>query len=424
MLPKSEILKYGGKGAILNHVKDNLPEISIPEYLIINPYNAESLDGLFSKTSKLKSPLIVRSSSPFEYGDFEGIFASIKNVTYEDSLNLAVEKVKESTMSERAQKYAKQNGFKISDDIRIIVQEQSDLPNGAMMRHPNNPDLIFITTYRDYKTSRFSREYSSFLFDEETQKEKKILPFPSYGFEEKDARFLVEKYKQIESLKDIAKGYSLFVEFGFNPVVNKPFELYQVRPFKKIKTADFELPNVSYDDGHVLKTDLVFGTTPKKGIVFPLVRSFGVTETVNLTNRLWERDNIEFNGYDGILLMHLENARHTFESDSIKKHIPSILMNWNLELNNALKGKPYCFMTSSAHREEYDVDLSVHDMKGLISGSGENFLVHDLIRLIKKADIALFDYNLPLKRFFKQATSLEDNVRIISNGKEAIAIKE
>ncbi len=426
MLPESEIREYGGKGAILNHVRDTLSDMPIPAYIIINPYDAESLNELLLKTSKLKAPLIVRSSSPFEYDDFEGIFASIKNVTNEYSLNLAIEKVKESAMSERAQEYAKQNGFEIDEDIRIIIQEQSDLPNGAMMRHPNNPDLIFITTYRDYNASRFSREYSSFLIDEETQKRKDIKQFSGYGLEEKDARFLVEKYKQIESLKDIAEGYSLFVEFGFDSrPSDKQFELYQVRPFKKIKTADFELPDITYNDDSVLKTNLVFGTTPKEGIVLPLVRSFGITEAKYLIGRyLREEDKIEFNGYDAMLLMHLENARHAFGNDSLEKHLPSVLMNWNWELNNALKDKPYCFMTSSAHREGYDVDLSVPNMKGLIIGNAKNFLVHDLMRLIKKADITLFDYNLPLKKFFKQATSIEDNVRIISNGKEAMAIKE
>ena len=63
-------------------------------------------------------------------------------------------------------------------------------------------------------------------------------------------------------------------------------------------------------------------------------------------------------------------------------------------------------------------------MKGLVVGEVENFLVHGLMRLFKKAEITVTVPVLFFDEFYQSAKSLDDRVRIISNGKEAIVLKE
>jgi len=114
MLSQENISKYGGKAAILNYVKEKLPHLNIPNYVVKE--KESKLSSIVSDFNEMVKPVIVRSSSPFEYGDFEGIFDSIKNVTTKEDLKRAIQEVEQSTNSERANKYAKQNNFQIDNN--------------------------------------------------------------------------------------------------------------------------------------------------------------------------------------------------------------------------------------------------------------------------------------------------------------------
>ena len=157
MLPQADIERYGGKAAILNYVRDKLPDMPIKPY-VVKAHDA-TIDSVVSDFDAMKKPVIVRSTSPHEYGDFEGIFDSVKDVYDVHDLRHAVEKVKESAVSDRAKLYAKQRKMEIDGSISVMVQEQSDSQYlGAMMRHPNNPDLILIG-YHD-NAGKYKNEYS------------------------------------------------------------------------------------------------------------------------------------------------------------------------------------------------------------------------------------------------------------------------
>ena len=100
------------------------------------------------------------------------------------------------------------------------------------------------------------------------------------------------------------------------------------------------------------------------------------------------------------------------------------LKEWHMVGEGNMEGAPYCFMTSSAVRDHYDVDLTVPNMEAFITGVPENFLTHGLMRMIKKAKVSVMEPALWVTEFFGKTTSIDDKVRIISNGREAIVTRE
>src|SRR3989344_485650 len=190
MLPAEQIEQYGGKGAILNHIRDELPDMAIPPYVV--KQQGQWLWSIRKELRELKRPLIVRSSSPHEYGDFEGIFESVPDVNDKYSLRRAIERVERSTISERARIYVRQNGFNISRQIHTIIQEQHEAEyQGVMMRHPNNPDLIFINCYNG---SVDNRNHSTFVLNTKTRKDQKVMRYVHDDLSLEDACFLADVY--------------------------------------------------------------------------------------------------------------------------------------------------------------------------------------------------------------------------------------
>jgi len=416
MLPKQDIEKYGGKGAILNYIREKLPNMPVPFYVIKE--QGSSLDSVLNDFKSMKKPVLVRSSSPYEYGDFEGIFESVKDVYNESSLEQAIKKVEESAKSDRVKIYAKQNGFKIEEKIHTIIQEQSDSRYcGAIMRHPNNPDLIFITYFSGRK--KYKQDYDSFLFDEKTQSMEYNRVFCSSDyFQESDAKFLVEKYKEIEGLKEITSDHSLFVEFG-----HSPFSVYQARPFKKVETADFEIPDFKFKED--IWSDFVFGITPPEGMVLPIVKSIGSTDAFLFGSNRNFLENL-FKKHDGILARNIYASAllNNLGIETKLSYLNKKLEEWLFMNEGIAKSNSYCLLTTSAKNEEYNIDLAVPNMQGLIIGSCENFLVHNLVRLFKKAEVTVGVPVLYEEELYKNLCSHQDKIRIISNGKEAIVSKE
>jgi len=417
MLPLSEIVKYGGKGAILNHIRDNAPEIPIPRYFVKE--EGKSLWSVRKELRDLQYPLIVRSSSPYEYADFEGIFESIPDVRNKHLLKRAMRLVKESAKSEKARTYAQQHGFEIGDRINLIIQEQSpSVYSGAMMRHPNDPDLIFMNYFEN--TDGY-RTHKTYLFNTKTQDKEHTHLFPSFRISNRNACFLADQYARIEELTDIAEGHSLYVEFGL-----EPFFLYQVRPFKKIETADFTIPEA---DDSMLESDLVFGITPPEGIVYPILRSFSGNRAVNvigsLRNTIFGSDEnetvFEFGELDSELQSHFYELCIPGIGLEGRDRLSKILKEHNQSVDAQLDN--HCLMTTNVGRESYDIDLTVPNMKALVTGGIGGFLTHDVMRLVKQADVTIADDFLLHGNFFRQITS-GDKVRIISNGKSGIVMRE
>ncbi len=372
----------------------------------------------------MKKPVIVRSSSPFGYGDFEGIFKSIKEVYAKRDLKRAIQEIEESAISERTHKYANQNNFKINEEIHTIIQEQQTSEYiGGILRHPNDPDKIYIGFRTDegmYKNDNFT-----LVFDESTGK---FINKDVNEKNKKDIKTLIESYKEIETLQDISKDHSLFVEYSLNP-----FSIFQVRPFKKIETADFEIPSSNLKGEYLkdyLLTDVCFGITPPEGIVLPVLKSVGINEVMTIfpgTN-LFEGKYFKIGSPDGTLPMDLENVLALYRMNAISErefliNSRKIVEMHNNQMNKNFRGQPYCFVTSSIKNDSFDTDLSVPNSKAIIIGRCEDFLVHNPLRLIKKADYSIFYNGLIVTDFYKNISSLENKVKIISNGKKAVAMK-
>jgi len=411
MLPQQEIQKYGGKATILNHIRDNT-NLPLPNYIVKEA--GQSLDSILSTVTQMRKPLIIRSSSPYEYANFEGIFESVRDVNSTKELERAIEKVEESATSEKAVEYAKQNGFTIDERISIIIQEQSpSLYSGTIMRHPNNPDLVFINCFG--RGERYMQCYSSFVVNEKEHKTETKLN--ELEINKRNVKSLVNQYKKIESLRDIAEGHSLSVEFGL-----EPFGVYQARPFKEIETADFELPK--FDFNEVIYASLVFGITSQEGIVLPVIRTLGVRDALfNLHNEL------PFTDFDNILKHDLTNISLLGQFGRIpnlehkRKLVENAIKVWHISAEKIIN-ESYCLMLSSMN-DIGDIDLTVPNISALVSRYNINFLVHEPLRIFKKADIALdAHYSLTVNKLFQNIRSAKDKIRIISNGKEAIVQKE
>jgi hypothetical protein len=250
--------------------------------------------------------------------------------------------------------------------------------------------------------------------------------FHSIDINSDDAKFLVEQYKRIEELKDIAPEHALFVEFGLDP-----FVLYQARPFKKKQTAEFKVPKLKGGENSSFWSDFAFGTTPPEGIVLPVARSFGCSCALGLMANLsnGEKERFQFSDYEFELQNNLTNFgylqlfKDTSDEKILKKYIPNALRGWHADIE--ADKEPYCLAITSAGRDTYDTDLSVPNMKALFIGQTNTFLVHNLMRLLKRAEITVgYGPSLVSSNFFKGLKSLEDKVRIISNGKEAVIMKE
>lgn len=418
MLPRAEIEQYGGKGAILNYIRDKT-SLSIPRYVVKR--HDETLDSRLKELEPITWPIIARSSSPFEYGDFEGIFDSVRDVRDRGSLERAVRTVEASATSERAREYAKQNGFSIDEKMNVIIQEQSPSREmGAMIRLPNNPDVFVINIYYGFG---LLRDYNKCFYSEKKGEVLQLGGIHSIGVKLEDVRTLVDCYKQIEDLREIGDSFSLYIEFGL-----KPFGVFQARPFKRLDTADFELPSLSGIE-YKLDTDLCIGITSPEGVVLPVVRSLSKemakATAMDILRRIARggiidrNSELDFTREEVLLRSAFMNAI-IVDPDNFDEHATRALREHNLKQDNP---NGYCFMTSDAIREDYDVDLTAPNMHTFIHGESYVFLVHDIIRLIKKAKVSMLLNTLMYDRFFMNVGT-GDRVRIISNGKEAVALKE
>ena len=74
-----------------------------------------------------------------------------------------------------------------------------------------------------------------------------------------------------------------------------------IRPFKKIETADFEVPKPGYKD---LWTDFCFGITPEEGIVLPLLKSIDYNTALSISKKTTDESTNK--GETEILLIHAD----------------------------------------------------------------------------------------------------------------------
>lgn len=426
MLPEAEIQKYGGKAAILNHMRERLPDLPIPRYVVHEA--GQDFESALRAFRSLAQPVIVRSSSPYEYAGFEGIFDSVPDVHNEQQLERAIQQVEASAQSERARKYADTHGLTLDGRMHIIIQEQSPSQyQGAMMRHPNNPEQVFILLYQ----KSFSKAYEGGVYNEIKGKLEEFHLCEEGHFGDTGetlVKLFVDVLHQLEDGTSISDNEVLYVEFG-----HEPFAVYQARPFRKKETASFDLPdlpeiaNVSFQ-----LTNVTFGITPPEGISLPVLRSFGypfldVAAESAFAQLYGSGGAVVFGDYEIELAQTLANfnqRKHSFDHRYFRRNFAQLMETHHEDMGARIEGA-YCFLTNSAKREDYDVDLTIPKMKSLVLGHGERFLTHGLMRLLKQAEVsAVFNQTLYATDLYQKTRGRTDRIRLISNGREAVAFRE
>lgn len=422
MLPRDIIDAVGGKGALVDHMHTELPKLPIPDY-VLHAYDRE-FEYLARASDRLKKPQILRSSSPFEYENFEGIFDSVPNIYDNDDLARAYLAIQESATSPRAQAYAQAHGIELTERIHFILQEQSPATYwGAMMRHPNDPNMILINYYDlriDHGLVQKGRyNQKAFLYNTSTKRYQENHAIDRHGegpttnHERRDLEQAIGAFEEVETLPDITDDKVLVMEFGLNP-----FDLYQIRPFLKKETATFELPEPTGDYIHF---DMAFGVTPSEGVVIPVLKGIGLGHADGYPEvlRTTHEDTL-FEGSDLTFGMDLYNANRINKWWEIADKCLELLVERYTELSHEFRNG-YFLLTTDLRRDvaNYDLDLVAPHMQGLAFDTGKHFLVHGVQRAMKQAGVSVITESVLNRTLYKKLCS-GNMVRFTSNGRGAI----
>ncbi len=182
------------------------------------------------------------------------------------------------------------------------------------------------------------------------------------------------------------------------------------------------------------------GITSPEGIVFPVIRSLGyksIDVMINVVEGFYEllrnesSEWPEFHGDDRELLhqlMNYQSMQHMgmarMLDGSRKKGIQDLVCSWHEWMERAREGEKYCLAISTLRGNRKDTDLSVPNMSALVVGETDTFLVHEPLRMYKKTRVVVGVSHDLIRRGLFQKLTTGDEVRIISNGKEAVVLKE
>ncbi|MBI5332284.1 MAG: hypothetical protein HZB65_01810 [Candidatus Aenigmarchaeota archaeon] len=376
------IKEQGGKFGALTYLKEALPHLPIKPYEVRDYRNLKKVCGL-------KMPLIVRSSHPAEFWGMAGLLDSVKDVDY-DRIGEAVRQIERSFRNQELKLYAQQRSIELGNSFYVGIQEQSNsVYNGSMMRHPNNPDVVFVGICNG---DDFRKRNIAFCVNsgeiEESVGDTSI-------FNERELHELFDIYKQIEK-SDLMPGFSLQVEFGLEPL-----SIYQARPFKKKETTDFDIPESEYI------TDMAFGITSPEGILLPLVKGVLTSSLLSYGNSL--REDISDLQLRNAQLIDSQNNNRVNTAEYLKKY---------LQDKNYAHKNGFAFMLDDVVRgEPYLIDIAIPNMKAFLCFTGSTFLTHEMFRMMQNSDVSMLEINI-------RNIDISNKIRLICNGKRAVVIPE
>ncbi|MBI4895288.1 MAG: hypothetical protein HY831_02220 [Candidatus Aenigmarchaeota archaeon] len=411
MISEELIREQGGKFGALTYLRERVSGLPIPDYEV---RRYDDLGAL----PVLNSPLTVRSSHPAEFWGMAGLLESVPDVD-RGSIRRAVAKIEKSFRDPQLQKYAEQRGIDLGDHFYVGIQEQSRSQyngsisqyNGSIMRHPNNPDVVYVNFSRGEGTQR----ENWFIELDSSGKKLEVRSIDDLKNLDKEVSAILDFYKQIEA-SELMPGYALQVEFGLDPIA-----IYQARPFKKIETADFELPEANGQKQY--RPSYVFGVTDPEGIVLPIVRSYSLYFILSNYRedvlKLADRDFVVQSSIMGMrnidhLNLDADKLRQTRKDDftrHIKEHHGDIERDFPAG---------YALLIDEAHREPYLLDVTVPNMKVFLSTRSANFLTHSVFRQMQNTELSMLGFSGDVRGKVKTG----ENVRMISNGRGAVLIKE
>ena len=334
--PKELVHNFGAKAGILMYIKNHLSEIPQVDMVVKTPNDA--IDHILKKADDfpILYPRLLRSSAVAELDGYEGWFPTIEvlgpnswlfernypnmslseRLKYtKDELIMRIERIQESTQELKKSEPGKHEH--LPDNISVIIAEKSPSSIvGTFVKHPNQDGLYIISTSTAESLNGYDPEHSAFTFRPK-QGIKSFEYFTKKGIEE--SSYISDKAKErlyqeleqvvlwhdkISNLPEMDSGWSYQIEFGLDPIC-----LYQVRPFKEIKKADFRLnKNKEY------QKPLVFGITSKDGI------------NIRAEMNVWERHcNEEIINPEYHPSLHFDTMRNANKHDRIPNLKANIL---------------------------------------------------------------------------------------------------
>ncbi len=264
----------------------------IPQARSVVKMPNESIDDVLQRADAkaITWPRLFRSSAEVELYGYEGDFptvviedfeterAKITNPGYcgvyskRDIFDAHVRETIENIENSPQRLKEEEPGHEqLPDKIPVIIAEKSQSKiGGTYIKHPNQKDLYLICctlTDQDYSLNddyrRSNYAYSSKKGITSLQDPQIDLIKRSDCFEEEKFRReltqVISWHDKISGLPLMDKEWSYQIEFGLDPVC-----LYQVRPFKRIEKAEFQIKHKS--DSLERLQPIVIGITPKKGI--------------------------------------------------------------------------------------------------------------------------------------------------------------
>jgi hypothetical protein len=410
---------YGAKGAVLDYISTNAPDVPIEPFVLVpvgddwKKYGS-SIDDL--------GMCLVRSSSPLEDGkklSFAGLFDTTHY--YGD---YSVKQVLDSAADEDAIRYAHIHGVNTPLEMGLVFQRDSESGwNWGMIRHPHMDNLLLIMG-RPVNQRYYSEEY---VYDEKAGTLEMLNYFclsrTSDLFKHEfvgmslQLEQAIEQYRQIESLPAFQTGYAYHMEFGTHPV-----SVYQFRPFRKKEHATWNIDLSSFKDADCTSYSfgLCFGITEKEGIDLTLARALSTHHNEEHISRYREilagRPHTKI--VEGLLkgwkLSRQERAYaeevakinpHSYgyeETDAFNRAIARI--------NDTMKKEETCLFQENLHYYTgKDIDLLFPNAKAWIASGGAEFISHNWFRAMQTYDICLASYTTDIGR-------TGDKVKVYSDG--------
>lgn len=427
---EADVLKYGAKGAVLDYIRSNAPQVPIEPFVLV-PVGANWRD--YESQIGSLGDCLVRSSSPLEDGQrlsFAGLFA-----TEHFHGQQSVDWVMESLTSEDTLQYAQIHDIKTPIQMGLVFQRDSKSSwNWGILRHPHQKNLLFVMGRPVPDRYRISED---FVYDERTGKLQDVQNFCQVKVHPhfRDAEFkdmpegiekAIELYRIIESLPAFQTGFTYHMEFGTYPV-----SVYQFRPFRRKQQStwniDFSELERLEEDNYVHKFGLSFGITDREGLDLTLARALSSHEHSKHIERYRKRhtgkphDKIVralLRGWDlsrpervyAEEVARIDPEVHGgVDSEAFDKAVQRI----NAQMNRDVT----CLYQESMHfYYGRDIDLVFPNAKVWIASGGVQFLSHNWFRALQTYDVALVDYG----RVYGKTG---DRIKVLSDGNFGVGIE-
>ena len=264
MNPTEYIQKYGGKAGGFFFLRDlGGFEKHLPP-LIAYLDRDQDFSAIADKIPECFPTVIVRGTHPNDNEGLVDILHTVPGISHKDALEAAVDEIRDRAKWLSVFNYNEYEGQEYDGNVGILIQEQCSKASGSIVEHPHKRG-IYIIDFVDIATDN-ERVIEHYVVD---QREIGKPDYSLFNINDRVLRKIIELYKKFQKSGFIPEDYSFQMEFGLKGSSLSPEKelvlFYQARPFKRFEEPPFRLKKRRQYE--------CYGTTPKKGIVFPVVKT-------------------------------------------------------------------------------------------------------------------------------------------------------